>query len=169
MLVQPDQALSPPPVLQVTKNGGAWVQGYCDGRELVKQNKKRYFCRENLHRLLTGAAGDTMFLNFTEKKNFPQNLEIRKSFLPRRFPSVLLTQAHLTKPYTEITTYEKPINYSPGKQFAKVFSAKISSFLFHQFSPIAVALYQAPVACSTEKRERAWSGCTSSKVHLCVK
>ena len=78
---------------------------------------------------------------------FPQNLEIHERFLPRKLPTVLLTQAHLTKPYTEITTYEKPINYnSPGKQYAKVFSAKISFFfaLFHQFSPIVVALYPGP-------------------------
>ena len=102
-----------------------------------------------MHRLLTGGGGDTMFLNFTEKKkkNFPQNLEIHEGFLPQKLPTELLTQAHLTKPYTEITIYEKPINYnSPGKQFAKVFSAKniFLSCLFHQFSPIVVALYQGP-------------------------
>ena len=121
------------------KLGGAWKRGYCDGRELVKQKnktKKNIFLQRKLAQITHWWWWWHHVPKFhRKKKNFPQNLEIHESFLPRKLPTELLTQAHLTKPYTEITIYKKPINYnSPGKQYAKVFSAKISFFFF--VSPI---------------------------------
>ena len=131
----------PLPLFRTASDWGL-VQGYCDGRELMKQ-KKRYFCRENFCRLL--------------RWRIIYWLLVCSDF------SVWLSEVSLSEQYGEKPSREKTFTnfeilwevfflWNLGTWCHQLHQWAIcASFLcknkffcrvlFHQFSPVTVALY----------------------------